>query len=33
MYDGTRDDVDLDRLLHPAQAFGHPSEVLNDPDL
>lgn len=24
---------DLDSLLHPAQAFGHPSEVLNDPDL
>ena len=34
MYDRTRDDVvDLDDLLHPAQAFGHPSEVLNDPDL
>ena len=33
MYDRTRDDVDLDELLHPAQAFGHPSEVLNDPDL
>jgi hypothetical protein len=31
MYDRTRDD--LDDLLHPAQAFGHPSEVLNDPDL
>ena len=24
---------DLDSLLHPAQAFGHPSEVVNDPDL
>src|SRR4051794_228248 len=24
---------DLDQLLHPAQAFGHPSEVVNDPDL
>ncbi len=24
---------DLDDLLHPAQAFGHPSEVVNDPDL
>ena len=33
MYDRTRDDVDLDDLLHPAWAFGHPSEVLNDPDL
>ena len=33
MYDRTRDDVDLNDLLHPAQAFGHPSEVLNDPDL
>ena len=25
--------VDLDELLHPAQAFNHPSEVVNDPDL
>jgi hypothetical protein len=33
MYDRKRDDVDLNDLLHPAQAFGHPSEVLNDPDL
>ena len=33
MYDRTRDDFDLNELLHPAQAFGHPSEVLNDPDL
>jgi hypothetical protein len=24
---------DLDDLLHPAQAFAHPSEVVNDPDL
>src|SRR5271166_6156592 len=24
---------DLDELLHPARAFGHPSEVVNDPDL
>jgi hypothetical protein len=24
---------DLDQLLHPAQAFGHPSEVVHDPDL
>lgn len=33
MYDRTRDDAGLDDLLHPAQAFGHPSEVLTDPDL
>jgi hypothetical protein len=25
--------LDLDDLLHPAQAFSHPSEVLSDPDL
>jgi len=25
--------LDLDELLHPAQAFEHPSEVVNDPDL
>ena len=24
---------ELDDLLHPAQAFSHPSEVVNDPDL
>jgi hypothetical protein len=24
---------DLDQLLYPARAFGHPSEVVNDPDL
>jgi hypothetical protein len=24
---------DLDELLHPAQAFAHPSEVVHDPDL
>ncbi len=24
---------DLDDLLHPARAFRHPSEVVNDPDL
>ena len=29
-----RDDAfDLDSLLHPAQAFEHPSQVVNDPDL
>ena len=28
------DDVgDLDALLHPSQAFEHPSEVVSDPDL
>jgi hypothetical protein len=26
-------DYDLNQLLHPAQAFGHPSEVVNDADL
>jgi hypothetical protein len=26
-------DLDLDDLLHPAQAFAHPKEVLADPDL
>ena len=25
--------LDLDELLHPALAFGHPTEVVNDPDL
>jgi hypothetical protein len=24
---------DLDALLHPSQVFGHPSEVVSDPDL
>lgn len=33
MNDRTCDDHDLDQLLHPAQAFGHPTEVVNDPDL
>ena len=27
------DACDLDALLHPAQAFEHPSDVVNDPDL
>src|SRR5436309_1181842 len=27
------DRYDLDELLHPANAFAHPSEVVNDPDL
>ena len=33
MSDRQRANFDLDHLLHPAQAFGHPSEVVNDPDL
>jgi hypothetical protein len=33
MNDRTRDNYDLHQLLHPAQAFGHPSDVLGDPDL
>lgn len=33
-YSGGNDDgFDLDSLLHPAQAFEHPSHVVNDPDL
>jgi len=27
------DSFDLNDLLHPAQAFSHPSDVANDPDL
>jgi hypothetical protein len=30
---GSNDGFDLDSLLHPAQAFEHPSYVVNDPDL
>jgi hypothetical protein len=26
-------DLDVNDLLHPAQAFAHPSHVVNDPDL
>lgn len=33
MNDRTRDDYDLNQLMHPAQAFGHPCEVVHDPDL
>jgi hypothetical protein len=25
--------LELDELLHPAQAYSHPSEVVDDPDL
>jgi hypothetical protein len=30
---GNWPDYDLDSLLHPAQAFGHPRNVIGDPDL
>jgi hypothetical protein len=30
---GVRDRWDPNELLHPAQAFEHPSRVVNDPDL
>jgi hypothetical protein len=33
MNDRKRANFDFDQLLHPAQAFGHPSDVVNDPDL
>jgi len=34
MTEGTRKDkFDLDQLLHPARAFRHPSQVVEDPDL
>jgi hypothetical protein len=33
MKDRSRDTFDLNALLHPAQAFEHPSDVVNDPDL
>src|ERR1700733_10796987 len=33
MSDRTEPGLDIDELLHPANAFGHPSEVVNDPDL
>jgi hypothetical protein len=33
MNDRQRANFDLDQLLHPAQAFGRPSEVVNDRDL
>ena len=31
--DGDRLRHELDSLLHPGSAFGHPCEVANDPDL
>jgi hypothetical protein len=33
MNDRPSANFDLDELLHPASAFDHPSEVVNDPDL
>jgi hypothetical protein len=33
MNDRTDNYLDFDELLHPASAFGHPSEVVSDPDL
>jgi hypothetical protein len=33
MNDRQRANYDLDELLHPAQAFSHPSEVVKDLDL
>jgi hypothetical protein len=33
MNDRTETRLAIDELLHPANAFGHPSEVLDDPDL
>ena len=33
MNDRPRANFDLDELLHPATAFDHPSEIVNDPDL
>jgi hypothetical protein len=33
-FDGSKNEIfDLDVLLHPAQAFAHPSDVVRDPDL
>jgi hypothetical protein len=31
--DSSRLNLDLEDILHPAQAFDHPSDVVNDPDL
>jgi hypothetical protein len=33
MTDRSDEKFNLDELLHPAAAFGHPSEVVDDPDL
>jgi hypothetical protein len=33
MSDRSDENFNIDELLHPASAFGHPSEVVEDPDL
>jgi hypothetical protein len=33
MTKGNGVNFEFDELLHPAQAFDHPFEVVNDPDL
>jgi hypothetical protein len=33
MTEGTRKEFNLDQFLHPAKAFGSPSQVVNDPDM
>jgi hypothetical protein len=33
MTEGNGVNFELDELLHPAQAFDHPADVVNDPDL
>ncbi|MBX9773514.1 MAG: hypothetical protein K2Y71_03785 [Xanthobacteraceae bacterium] len=33
MNDRLKASFELDQLLHPAQAFDHPSDVVSDPDL
>jgi hypothetical protein len=33
MTDRSDENFNLDELLHPASSFGHPSEVVEDPDL
>jgi hypothetical protein len=33
MTDRSDETFNVDELLHPASAFGHPSEVVEDPDL
>jgi hypothetical protein len=33
MTDRSDETFNVDELLHPASAFGHPSEVVDDPDL
>ena len=33
MKDTAKENFELDQLLHPAQAFGHPAEVANNPNL